>query len=117
MKKITNSTLYQYLGFLRNIKTEYNVKEIFNLMLGYQLAINQKTIALENREEWIIDFNIYIEEFLLNKFYFNKMEKLPRNYGDIIFENQQNDFDGLKQFFQILDLFVKSQEDGKWSNS
>jgi len=107
MVKIEDSVLYKYLVFLKGIQTNYNVKEIFNLILGYQMAMNSMSIRSNNCESWISDFNTFVDDYLINKYYDNSLNKLPRNFGDVIFENQKSDSDGLKLFFEILDLYMK----------
>ena len=109
MIKIVDSHLYKYLIFLKKYNPGYNVKEIFNLILGYQMALNQESISEVVREKWITDFNNFIEQKLIFEYYNNDFDKLPKNYGEIIYEHQKDDLDGLDQFYKILDEFVKEE--------
>lgn len=96
---IEDSKLYNYLIFISSMESDYNVKEVFNLILGYQIASN---------EEWIGELNDFMEKKLLNKYYGGEFDKLPRNYGDIIYEFQESDSSGLLEFFAILNEFKES---------
>ena len=95
---IEKSKLYLHLCFIRGLKSNYNVKEIFSLVLGYQLGTSEK---------WIGEFCDFIDERLLDKYYDCELDKLPKNYGEVIFENQESDEDGVRYFFYILEDFRK----------
>lgn len=91
---IEESLLYKNLIFLGKFSSpSFNVKEVFYFMLGYQLAAS---------EGWISDFNIFLEKKLLKLYTDNQFDKLPRNCGEVIYENQKTDEDGLKLFFDTL---------------
>ncbi len=108
MSKIQDSQLYKYLMFLKKYSQDYNIKEIFNLSLGYQMG---------SKEEWISDLNNYIERKLLIMYFGNQFDKLPKNYGTIIYENQNDDKDGIKLFYKLLDEFVAQYEDIRINSS
>jgi len=105
MIRVVDSQLYKYLVFIRRTQSEYDVKEVFNLILGYQLALNQAKIPAEVKENWISGFNDFIEKKLTIKYYNGKIAKLPINYGEAIYENQQNSAEGLAEFFNILEEY------------
>lgn len=94
--KMEDSLLYQNLVFLAKYRPPYNVKEVFQFMLGYQLA---------SSEVWISDFNKFLENKLLKLYTNNEFDKLPRNCGEVIFENQKSDEDGLNLLFDTLQEF------------
>ncbi len=97
---IDDSILYKYLIFLKQVQALYNAKEIFNLILGYQLASNEK---------WLSNFNYFMERKLLNKYFKgNKLDRLPQNYGQVIYENQKSDSEGLALFFNLLKEYKES---------
>lgn len=100
MATIENSQLYRYLMFLRKHDPGYNVKEVFNLVLGYQLASD---------EEWIAKFNTFVDKHLIIEYYSNNVEKLPKNYGNVIYENQSDDKDGLDKFYSLLKDFITQE--------
>ncbi len=105
MVEVVDSHLYKYLLFLRKYDPGYNVKEVFNLILGYQMALNQETVSVSAKERWISDLNDFIEKQLIFEHYNNDRDKLPKNYGEIIYENQSDDKDGLEKFFSLLNQF------------
>lgn len=91
---IEDSLLFKHLIFLEKYHPPHlNVKEIFHFMLGYQLAA---------KESWISDFITFLEKKLLNLYTDNQFDKLPISCGEIIYENQKSDDDGLKLFFDAL---------------
>lgn len=90
---IENDLLYKNLIFLDKYRPPYNVKEIFQFMLGYQLSSN---------EEWISNFNLFLEKKLLNLYTDNQFDKLPVNCGEFIYLNQKSDSEGLDLFFKFL---------------
>lgn len=109
MVRAVDSSLIKYLRFLRNYNTNANIKEIFNLVLGYNMAIQQDTIPTIAKEEWLPRFNSFIEKKLITVYYKNEINRLPKNFGEIIYENQADDKDGLDKFYDILDEFLKQE--------
>ncbi len=91
--KMEESLLYKNLIFLEKYRPPYNVKEVFQFMLGYQLAVG---------EDWISEFNKFLERKLLNLYTDNEFDKLARNCSEVIYENQKSDQEGLNLFFYTL---------------
>ncbi len=100
MTIIEDSQLYKYLIFLQKYDPGYNVKEVFNLILGYQLASN---------EEWISKLNNFIDKKLIVEYYNDSLDKLPENYGNVIYANQSNDKEGLEKFYSFLSDFIQQE--------
>lgn len=105
--KMEESLLYKNLVFLEKYRPPYNVKEVFQFMLGYQLAAS---------EVWISDFNKFLERKLLKLYTNDEFDRLPRNCGEVIYENQKSDEEGLNLFFETLQEFHHFVNETETSN-
>lgn len=102
-----NSMLYKQINFLAKYGSpSFSVMNVFYFILGYQLG---------SAEEWIPEFIEFVEIKLLKKYYHNNLSNLPRNYGEVIYENQLNDAEGLSEFLELLEEYKSLISMGKGS--
>lgn len=109
--------LKNFIKWARGIDEKFkefsSVVEVHYFLIGYQMAESDNQIE-DGIGGWISDFMIYCERELTKKVRGQKENEnmsLGNSYYMYIFNQQENNVDGLNTFYTLYDNFLKTKNE------
>lgn len=112
--ELSETILYNIIETNKKFNLFKNVREIAAYFLGI-FSSYSKSVKYDEKGEthWIADFESFATNFLnqeLNNFEDEWETTIETSYANWIYENQNNDEDGLNKFYFILEKYIRNIE-------
>lgn len=111
---ITRTKLYQILIYNKKFCNLYrDAFDIYFYISGYYDSLVNKSIPLEDQEEWMYDFFLFIRSKLEELYGAETFSLSYNHFGEMIVIAEPDPQKGLDLFYKLLNEFVEKYDDDK----